>query len=37
MTINRPFTNVRNLIEIRNFLMHYKREWLTYKKEKRLV
>jgi hypothetical protein len=28
------FTNVRNLIEIRNFLMHYKREWLTVKKGK---
>jgi hypothetical protein len=26
------FTNVRNLIEIRNFLMHYRREWLTVKK-----
>jgi hypothetical protein len=26
------YTNVRNLIEIRNFLMHYKREWLTVKK-----
>jgi hypothetical protein len=28
------FTNVRNLIEIRNFLMHYKREWLTVKRGK---
>ena len=28
------FANVRNLIEIRNFLMHYKREWLTVKKGK---
>ena len=28
------FNNVRNLIEIRNFLMHYKREWLTVKKGK---
>jgi hypothetical protein len=27
-------TNVRNLIEIRNFLMHYRREWLTVKREK---
>jgi hypothetical protein len=26
------FANVRNLIEVRNFLMHYKREWLTIKK-----
>ena len=26
------FTNVLNLIEIRNFLMHYRREWLTVKK-----
>jgi len=28
------FTNVRNLIEIRNFLMHYKREWVTVTKGK---
>jgi hypothetical protein len=28
------FANIHNLVEIRNFLMHYKREWLTVKKGK---
>jgi hypothetical protein len=26
---DQAFANVRNLIEIRNYLMHYKREWVT--------
>ncbi len=30
------FFNVKNLIEIRNFLMHYRREWVVLAKSRRL-
>jgi hypothetical protein len=30
---NPVFSNIRNLIEIRNYLMHYKREWLVVQKD----
>jgi len=29
---NPVFSNIRNLIEIRNYLMHYKREWIVVQK-----
>lgn len=34
--IDPAFSNVKNLVEIRNFLMHYRREWVTVRKRRAL-